>query len=73
MIDRLDGLRHDAIIGRNHEHDDVRHLGAACAHRRERGMAWRVDERDSVAARQRDLISPDMLRNAAGFAANNVG
>ncbi len=32
VLNRLDGLGHHAVIGRHHDHDDVRHLGAAGAH-----------------------------------------
>ena len=35
VVDRLDRLRHDAVVGSDHENDDVRRLGAACAHRGE--------------------------------------
>ena len=72
VIDRLDRLRHDAVIGRNDEHDDVRHLGAAGAHRREGFVAGRVDERDLVAVRRHDLIGADVLRDAAGLAGHDV-
>ena len=46
VIDRLDGLRHDAVIGGDHQHDDVGGLGAAGAHGGEGLMAGRVDEGD---------------------------
>ena len=72
MIDRLDRLRHDAVVGRDDEHDDVRHLGAAGAHRREGFVARRIDERDLVAVRRRDLIGADVLRDAAGLAGHDV-
>ena len=72
VIDRLDRLRHDAVVGRNHQHDDVRHLGAAGAHRREGFVAGRIDERDLVAVGRRDLIGADVLRDAAGFAGHDV-
>ena len=29
VVDRLHGLGHDAVIGGNHQHDDVGHLGTA--------------------------------------------
>ena len=46
VVDRLDRLRHDAVVGGDHQHDDVGRLGAAGAHLRERGVAGRVEERD---------------------------
>ena len=73
VIDRLDGLRHDAVVGRHHQHHDVGHLGAARAHRREGGVAGRVDEGDARAGRRGHLIGADMLGDAAGFARRHFG
>ena len=61
VVDRLDRLRHDAVVGRHHQHDDVGHLGAAGAHRGEGGVAGRVDEGD---LRRRSATSPDRRRYA---------
>ena len=72
VIDRLDRLRHDAVVGRNDQNDDVRHLGAARTHGGERFVARRIDERDLVAVRGFDLIRADMLRDAAGFARDDI-
>ena len=49
VVERLDGLRHDAVVGRDHQDDDVGRLGAAGAHRGERLVARRVEEDDLVA------------------------
>ena len=49
VVDRLDRLRHDAVVGGDDEDDDVGHLGAAGAHRGEGLVAGRVEE-DDVAA-----------------------
>ena len=74
VIDRLDGLRHHAVIRRDHQDHDVGHLGAAGAHRGERGVARRVDEGDLLAAfRRGHLIGADMLGDAAGFARHHIG
>ena len=74
VMDRLDGLRHHAIVGCDHEDHDVGHLGAAGAHRGERGVARGVDEGDLLAAfRRGHLIGADMLGDAAGFARHHVG
>ena len=67
VLDRLDRLRHDAVVGRDDEHDDVRDLGAARAHGRERRVARRVEERDA-ALRRLDVVGADVLRDAAGLA-----
>ena len=49
VMDRLDRLRHDAVVGRDHQHHDIGHLGAARAHGGEGGVAGRVDEGDLAA------------------------
>ena len=46
VIDRFPGLRHHAVVGRDHEDDDVGDLRAAGAHQRERFVAGRVEEDD---------------------------
>ena len=68
VIDRFPRLRHDAIVGRDDEHDDVGDLRAAGAHQRERLVARRVEEDDVAAGGRRDVIGADVLRNAAGLA-----
>ena len=73
VADRLDRLLHDAVIGGDDQHDDVGDVGAARAHRGEGLVARRVDEGDLLAALQRDLIGADMLGDAAGLAAGDIG
>ena len=73
VIDRLDRLRLDAVVSRDHEHDDVRHLGASLAHGGEGLVARRVDESDLVAKRRHHLIGADMLGDAAGLLAHHIG
>ncbi len=72
VVDRLDGLRHDAVVGGNHEHDDVGHLRAASAHRRKGFVAGRVDERD-LAPVDLDDRCADVLGDAARLALGNAG
>ncbi len=63
---RFDGLRHDSVICRNDENDDVGDPRTARAHQRERFMAGRVEEGD-LAISCRDLIRADVLRDSAVF------
>ena len=72
MINCFDRLRHDAVIGGNHQHHDIRRAGAARSHCRESLMAGSVEERNLVAARHPDLIGADMLRDATGFTCNDI-
>ena len=64
-------LRHDAVIGRHHEHHYVRHLRAARTHPRERFMARRV-HKNHASIVHHHFVRADMLRNAASFAARYV-
>ena len=75
MIDRFPGLRHDAVVGRHDQHDDVGDLGAAGAHHGERGVAGRVEEHDAACRFSPALhqVGADVLRDAAGFALGDAG
>ncbi len=72
VIDGFERLRHDAVVGRHHQNDDVGDFGAAGAHAGERFVAGRIDEHD-LAAVLLDVIGADVLRDAAGFALGDVG
>ncbi len=69
--DRLLRLRHDAVVGRDDEDGDVGHLRAAGAHRGERLVARRVEERDLPAV-DVDLVRADVLRDAAGLGGDDT-
>src|SRR5690606_14763910 len=72
VVERLDGLRHDAVVRRHHEDHDVGRLGAPGPHGGERLVARRVDEGDPAAVLL-DLVGADVLRDAAGLALDHVG
>ena len=46
VVERLDGLRHDAVVGRDHEDRDVGDLGTTGTHGGERLVTRGVDEGD---------------------------
>ena len=72
MVDGLDRLRHDAVVGGHDEHDDVGDLRAARAHGGERLVAGGVDERD-LAAVDLHLGGADVLRDAARLVRGDAG
>jgi hypothetical protein len=72
MVDGLDCLRHDAVVGRHHQHHDVSRFRAPRAHGREGFVTRRVEEGDHSALRF-DVIGADVLRNAARLAGRNLG
>ncbi len=71
MIDRFFRLRHHAVVGRHHEHHDVRHLRAARAHPRERFVARRV-HKYHAAIIDHHFVGADMLCDSARFAARYI-
>ena len=71
VVDRLNGLRHDAVVRGDDEYGDIRNLGAAGAHGRERGVARRVDEGDQFAVALY-LVGADVLGDAAGLAGSHA-
>ena len=72
MIDGFFRLRHHAIVGGDHQHDDVGNFGAARTHARE-GFVTRSVHENHAAIIDDDFIGADVLRDSAGFAACNVG
>ena len=72
MIDRLDRLRHHAVIGRDDNDRHVGHLRTAGTHGSKRFMARSVEESDTAAV-YIHAVSADMLRNTSGFAGDHVG
>jgi len=69
--DRLDRLRHDAVVRRHHQYDHVRQVRPARPHRRERLVPRRIDERHVPVALV-DPVRTDVLRDAACFARRHV-
>ena len=79
VVDRFERLRHHAVVGSDHDDDDVRDLGSARTHAGEGFVTWGIEEDDLAAKGRRirlgdtDLVGADVLRDASGFAASNVG
>ena len=72
VLDGLDGLRHDAVVGGNHEDDDVGRVRAARTHGGEGGVAGGVEEGDG-AFRGLYAVGADVLGNAARLANRHFG
>ena len=76
VVERLDRLRHHAVVGRHHQHGDVGRLGAPGAHGGERLVARGVDEGDRPLVAVdlgRHLVGADRLGDAPGLARHHVG
>ena len=76
VVERLDRLRHDAVVGRDHQDDDVGDLRASGTHRGERLVTRGVDEGDRtlvVLQLGDDLVGADVLGDATGLLRHHVG
>ena len=72
MVDGLNGLGHDAVVGSHHQNRNVGHVRAAGTHAGERLMARGIQEGDGLAVHT-DLVRADVLGDAAGLALGHMG
>ena len=70
--DRLERLRHHAVVGGDDQHRDVGDLGAAGTHGGERLVARCVEERQLPAV-DLGLVGADVLRDPAGLGVDDRG
>ena len=67
VVDRFARLRHDPVVGRDHQDDHVGDFRAAGAHERERLMARGVQEHDASRV-DPHVVGADVLRDSARLA-----
>ena len=72
VFQRLVRLRHEAVIGRHHEHGDIGDIGSTGAHFRKRRMTRSIEESD-LAIVKLDLVGTDVLRDSARLTGGHVG
>ena len=72
VIERFECLRHDTVIGGHNQDDDVGRFSTTCTHGGERLVARGVEERQESTI-EFGLIRTNVLRDATGFAGDNVG
>ncbi len=78
VVDRLQRLRHHAIVRRNHDDHDVRDLRAARTHPCKRLVTRSIQEHDLAPERRRirlrdlHLVSADVLRNSASLTRRHI-
>ena len=72
VVNRFDGLLHDAIISGNNKDDDVSDFRTTHPHFGKGFVARRVNKSDDIARFAFDLIGPDMLGDATRFASGNI-
>src|SRR5688572_23400834 len=78
VFDGFNGLGHNAIISRDHQHDYIRGFGAPRAHQGESLVTWRV-EKDyparlarSIRTRHLHTVGADVLSNTSGLSAGHI-
>ena len=71
VVDGLDRLRHDVVVGRNDDDGHVGDLGTARTHRREGLVTRRVEEGDLLTV-EVYRVGTDVLRDAAGLTLDDV-
>ena len=72
VVDGFYGLRHDAVVGGDHQNGDVGRLCAACTHGGERLMTGRIQEGDILTA-DIHAICADRLCDTARLAGGHIG
>ena len=75
VVERLDRLRHHAVVGRDHQDRDVGDLRTTGTHGGERLVTRGVDEGDRAVVAvvlDVDLVGTDVLGDAAGLARDDV-
>ena len=76
MVQRLHRLRHDAVVGRDHQDRDVGHLRTTGTHGGERLVTGGVDEGDGAldaVVLGPDLVRTDVLGDATRLVGDHVG
>ena len=72
VVNGFNRLRHDAVIGSNHQDNNIRYRSPASAHRRKGRVPRSIDKGDFLAV-DFFLISTDFLRDASGFGVDDMG
>ena len=72
MVNRLNGLRHNAVVCRNNQNDNIGNLCTTSTHSGKGLVTWGIDEGNLTAVNS-DLRSTDCLCNAAGLTSCNTG
>ncbi len=73
MVDGLDGLRHDSIVGSHNDDGDIRDLGTTRTHSGEGFVPRGVEESDVLSVLEFDVVSTDVLGDTARLAGDDVG
>ena len=73
MVQSLDRLRHDAVVGSDDDDNDVGHLGTTGAHSGKCLVARGIQEGDAATVGQLHVIGTDVLGDTTSLTGNHVG
>ncbi len=72
MVDRLDSLRHDGIVGRDDDDGYICHLGTTGTHSGKGRVTRRIEEGDMLAILELDVVGTDVLGDTTGLTGDDV-
>ncbi len=73
VVDCLDGLRHDVVIGRYDDDTQVSDFGTTCTHSGKRFVSRSVEECEVASVGELDVVGSDVLCNATGLTGDYIG
>ena len=72
VVDGLNRLWHDSIVGSDDDDGDIRHFRTTCTHSGKRSVTRGIEERDMLSVLQFDVISTDMLGDTTCLTGDDV-
>ena len=72
MVQRLDSLRHDVIVGSDNHNNDIGDLGTTGTHSGKRLVTRGIQEGDATAVGQLHVIGTDVLGDTTSLTGNDV-
>ena len=73
VVDSLNGLWHNLVVGSNDDDGDIGHLGTTCTHSGKCFVARSVEESNLAAIGGGNFVGTNVLGDTAGLACNDVG
>ena len=72
MVNSLDCLRHDGVIGCDDDNRKVGELCTTCTHRCKGFMTRSIEECDTTPVRKHHVVCTDMLGNTSGLTGDDI-
>ena len=72
VVNRLDGLRHDGVVGSDDDDRDIRHFRTTCTHGREGRVTRSIEESDMLTVLEFDVVRTDVLGDTTGLTGDHI-